>query len=382
MCSDPRKFGDVVTACRSCNECLNARKNTWVARAMAETSTSKSALIFTLTYADDTHERRKSARFFRYNDVRNFLASLRSALRYAGKSDKVRFMVVGEQGSKKGRVHWHGILWSDEDLTALGSFRFKGKIAPVEYRKRLDWSMWPHGFVQLDVANQQSIAYCLKYILKDQFSYDKGRGKLRDNVSERYASSRFRMSKRPAIGTVAFDEFWASHARKGTLPLTLSMPVDGYSGYWFFTEKFRLRAMRHVVDIVRSERDAGRVPVALYGFLSRLSDKDKELYYETIKTEAEWRQEFEQSIAEAKARAAVAAREGTLRNIRPCYRLVPCQRCVNSLSRKELRSVERIASKAVKAEGPRALRRLRETPSRYCQRREDLPANSKGLFDG
>src|SRR5690554_1488542 len=124
MCSNIIKHGDVEFACRTCNECISARKNDWVARAMAEKAVSGETIAIELTYRNSLDGTLPdAAKAFKYRDVQLFLKRLRKAYtdeyRQAG---EIRYIVVGERGSKRKRVHWHMVIFSDRPISTLGKW--------------------------------------------------------------------------------------------------------------------------------------------------------------------------------------------------------------------------------------------------------------------
>ncbi len=214
MCSDPTTRDGKTFACRTCNECISKRRVNWVARAMAEKATAKFSASLTLTYSDATQEGRDGARMFCYADIRNFLMRLRSAARYEaeihkwGFSPQVRFIVAGEQGDRNGRCHWHLILFTNFDLSAVGKFLLSGNllshrsdmISEGKRIRRLNWSLWPLGYMTFQEPDLPAFNYVLSYCLKDQFTAEKSKGTMRHAKSENFATGLFRMSKYPPIG--------------------------------------------------------------------------------------------------------------------------------------------------------------------------------------
>lgn len=102
--------------CGKCKGCARRKANSWVLRLMAEAQTARHAIVLTLTYAGDGtpgmpkgwradgHERE-----IHYRDFQLFMKRLRK--RYAKLGATVRYFVAGEYGSRKGRAHFHVILY-------------------------------------------------------------------------------------------------------------------------------------------------------------------------------------------------------------------------------------------------------------------------------
>jgi hypothetical protein len=121
-----------------------------------------------------------------------------------------RYLMTGEHGSKKGRAHWHGIVfWQErvpQTMTDYGrnSWHRAERGVPIEvpivWGERFNEPCWVHGFSHWEpVRNgheKGSIAYACKYINKD--------------VDDPHAQSKLAMSKLPPIGT----EYFVKRAHK------------------------------------------------------------------------------------------------------------------------------------------------------------------------
>jgi len=138
--------------------------NDYVGRCLAEAKVSDGVVAVTLTYRGDGLD----TVLLDYSDVQKFLKRLRKAY-------SVRYIVAGEYGAKKGRAHWHCILF------------FKGAVPPVSFDRNFMWSFWPHGFSYFQRPDYGGFAYVLKYLLKGS--------------PEGY-SKRFQLSKKPPLGLV------------------------------------------------------------------------------------------------------------------------------------------------------------------------------------
>ncbi len=274
MCTDPITLqGDVQVACRKCNACLNARKNDWVARAVAETNQQKWGGVFNLTYENEGRAA-DGGRAFRYKDVQDWLKRLREAVaeRNDGIRPEFKYMICGERGSDKGRVHWHCLVWCEQNLFAYGDWadfrhqwragflpsdgpRPEFKIQPEpdpDHRKV--WSMWPHGHVTIDNMTEASIVYATKYILKDQFNEVNSKGTARFTKSNRHGASFFRMSKKPPIGETWLLDQLDRWEQRGAVSPTLQLKVPGLTGFWWPVKRMRevlLDGLRDINERIR-----------------------------------------------------------------------------------------------------------------------------------
>lgn len=265
MCTNPITQDGVTFACRCCDECIATRRSGWIARAMAEKSGHGHTVCIALTYSEATQESRDGARMFSYHDVRLFMARIRDAARQLAKKERwnivptIRFLCAGEQGDRFGRCHWHMILYSNFDVTRLGKFMRRRKqvrcwsdmVTVGKRKRRLNWSMWPHGFITLQEPDQGGMAYVLSYCLKDQFTHEKARGTMREAGAENFATGLFRMSKRPAIGEAWLYSKLESLLQAGAVLPNTQLKIPDMSGYWHPNGSFREKLLWGLVAVNR-----------------------------------------------------------------------------------------------------------------------------------
>lgn len=360
MCSEPithvnHDTGEEVTfACRSCNQCIAARRNGWVDRGMAERACHPYSLCVTLTYNTATEENRDARRMFQYADVMAFLKRLRRAACYMAQKHKwnvvpyVRFMCAGEQGERgDNHCHWHLVLYSNFEIRGIGEFQgiVDGEKRVLSYpfdekhmmsirkrKRRLDWSLWaddkrPKGFVTLGEADLRGMHYVLSYCLKDQFASEKAEGTMREAKSEAFATGLFRMSKRPAIGEEFIVRKMEGLLAKGAVLPALMIPVPDVEYKWWPTGLMREKILWHMVAInQRIKWATGADAPQWSSLLAAVSENEKEL-------EILDGQETEKNRIERERGAALVAR---LENIRDQHYetvfrnqwFVSCQRCV------------------------------------------------------
>ncbi len=165
MCKSPVLINSMALPCHKCRDCRANRHSDLIGRCLAEQCTSSLTLAVTLTYRGFGPE----TAVLHYRHVQLFFKKLRKA-RY-----KVRYICAGEYGSKKGRAHWHVVLF------------FRGKKLPQivqapdarqgddiflprfdnDDAARYDWPHWDHGFAYFQDAGEGSFAYLMKYAMKD-----------------------------------------------------------------------------------------------------------------------------------------------------------------------------------------------------------------------
>ena len=168
MCLSPNKLKDGTSvACKGCRLCRDNRVNDLIGRCIAEQSTASKTVAVTLTYKGEGPE----TALLRYKDIQLFLANLRAR---RGGNYNVRYICAGEYGTKKGRAHWHIILF------------FYGEAPQVQFEERINWKYWPHGFSYFQNPDYSGFRYVLKYALKAQ--------------DDQGAVKALSMSKKPPLG--------------------------------------------------------------------------------------------------------------------------------------------------------------------------------------
>jgi hypothetical protein len=307
---------------------------------MAEKAMHPQTFVVALTYSDETQFTRDGARFFRYNDVRLFLADLRiSIFRQTGKVAALRFICAGEQGSKNGRCHWHVVLFSDVDLLTIGEFKAPWGVVTaykdIVAKPRVDmprlWSQWPHGFVQVQEPDEGGMHYAMSYALKDQFSTAKSKDSLRVSRSEQFATGLFRMSKSPPIGAGWIDEKIYEYYTRGQIEAKLQFNVPDMRAYWVpngLMRKRLLEGFRRVNQSLLAQH--GRPAPQWRSLVIACQENEGDLEALGVINED---QENETSI---EAQISHTAREAKQRNndrqiARRCGNTLPCLECLRGL---------------------------------------------------
>lgn len=182
MCEQPLVVNSAEVGCRKCKQCRSNYVTDWVGRCIAEGEVSVAVSSVTLTY----REAGPHTAILTYSDVQRFLRSLRRD------GFPVRYVVAGEYGTKKGRAHWHAILF------------WKARAPWHEVRKNFHQENWPHGFSFWDESNVAALKYVCKYILKP--------------TDDDYAQSEFYMSRFPPIGAEYFRRLARRYVEAGLAP--------------------------------------------------------------------------------------------------------------------------------------------------------------------
>jgi hypothetical protein len=193
MCVNPQTVNGQQTFCRECWQCRKEKLHDYIGRCIAEQEISDVTLALTLTYADpiqrfkmDYHFDEKSwegeyppeellhamypeaganTAVLVYKDFQLFLKRLRA---YDRRIERVRYIVAGEYGSKKGRAHWHTILFikgkhAEQCLKEMG----------MEINRKSRFKPWRNGHTFFQRPDVDGFRYVLKYIIKDKEQPDK-----------------------------------------------------------------------------------------------------------------------------------------------------------------------------------------------------------------
>ena len=155
-----RRLSYIEIPCGECKECKKKRKEMWRLRIENELLDSKSAIFFTGTFSDEAIENiKKQYGVKEENDIatkanRLFLERLRRKYNI-----KLTHWCITELGSKKGRIHIHGI------------FFIKGN-QDIKYIKDKIKREWDFGWNYLGYVDQErTINYITKYMLKENENF-------------------------------------------------------------------------------------------------------------------------------------------------------------------------------------------------------------------
>jgi hypothetical protein len=194
MCIAPNTLQDgQQVGCRNCWQCRQRAINDWTGRNIAESKTATASNTVTLTYGrnalnETLHER---AVILTYSDVQKYI----KLLRFHG--FPVRYFITGEFGEKKGRAHWHGMLY------------WQGVVPPLKLERNFDHDQWKHGHTFWTEPSVEAIRYCCKYVYKQI--------KVGGDLLEGHLA----MSRMPPIGFHYFDGLAARYVAQGLAPQSL-----------------------------------------------------------------------------------------------------------------------------------------------------------------
>lgn len=339
QCTNPGETKEGVRfGCRKCDACVGARIADWVARAMAERANWSHSLVLSLTYDDDAlgnaelaAEATEAAKFFMPRHIRLLLVRLRRQLAYHHKvSDAVAFLAAGEQGDRRKRNHWHVVLFTDFDLTQVGTWHAKfgeitGRpekiISPAKRGLNCKWSLWPWGYVVAQAPDEGGMRYALAYALKDQFNVENAYRTRRATKADLFPVSEFKMSKRPPIGWRFLENYLERCELEGVVPPSVSLSVPGLSYQWQprgLLRKMLLAGLADINDAIQSA--TGRNAAGWSSLVHQCRESDTDLEALRYGLVAQSREETEEAFADELAQIGVSQRDRAEQQRRRHYR--------------------------------------------------------------
>ena len=184
--------------CGQCSGCRKTKARQWAVRMVHEAQMHEDNCFITLTFNDMVlNDRDQSS--INVKDFQLFMKKLRNST-----FKKIRYYHCGEYGKKRGRPHYHAILFGyDFPDRTLFSVDKSGNKLFVSAKLQ---SLWPYGWSSIgDVtfASAQYVAkYCTKIITGDlaEDHYKTVNGK---PVTPEYCT----MSRKPGIGYTFYKKF-------------------------------------------------------------------------------------------------------------------------------------------------------------------------------
>lgn len=137
--------------CGKCHNCRINRKREWQARLLLEAATAAFSSFITLTIGVEDAKAEDYCTYLDKPTVQRFLKRLREKIR----PQTFRYLVVGEYGERRGRAHYHALVFSTAPL---------GETVVAD--------AWGLGHVDFGDVQQESIDYCLAYVLKGSSASD------------------------------------------------------------------------------------------------------------------------------------------------------------------------------------------------------------------
>lgn len=151
---------EVTVPCGQCGFCAATRRSDWAIRLMFERKLHRDSKFVTLTYADPHLKWHNGQPQLHREHVQLFLKRVRK------EGYELRYYGVGEYGSRTFRPHYHLLLFGD---------------VPEEVIRR----QWIHGQVHIGNVTEQSVMYCLSYMInKNDWRMSKGRVRVFNMMSQ------------------------------------------------------------------------------------------------------------------------------------------------------------------------------------------------------
>lgn len=156
---------DITVPCGNCAFCMATRRSDWALRIHYEHKKHLDARFITLTYANPHLKWKNGISQLCKEDLQKWLKRIRK------NGYKIRYYAVGEYGSRTYRPHYHILLF--------------GYIPEKIIRET-----WRFGQVHIGTVTQQSVMYCLGYMVNGKH-WTMTKGRQRPFCT---------MSRRPGIG--------------------------------------------------------------------------------------------------------------------------------------------------------------------------------------
>lgn len=204
--------------CRECWACRVNRQNDLIGRGMAERAYADGGVFLTLTYDDKKLHEASQKSVIHKEDFQNFMKLWR---KWVGTT---RYIAAGEYGSKKGRVHFHAVLFT------------KGYCPVYPYKERFwDDQIWPWGHMWAEPVTMKTIRYVAKYLTKQE-----------ETGSDEWVTySRF-----PLLGyDFCVETAWRA-VQKQVFPTDFNYWPPGYSGKPKLKFSFYGKAQEVILDTI------------------------------------------------------------------------------------------------------------------------------------
>lgn len=160
--------------CGLCPNCLARKQREWKARITLESHYHKFNYFVTFTLAPENVDKFCKSSNPTLPDIdkckrefRKYFDRIRKTYGYM----PFKHLIVSEKGSKKERLHFHGILFSDIPLFGEEyPLTFSWMLRHVQQWFAMNDQLskpWKHGFATIGFCEPRTISYVTKYITKD-----------------------------------------------------------------------------------------------------------------------------------------------------------------------------------------------------------------------
>lgn len=191
-----RERDTIQVPCGQCIECRIQKSRHWALRCEHELLYHKTACFLTLTYNDENLVWGYQVPTLYPKHLEKFWKRLRKYFGVPG----LRYYACGEYGDKRGRPHYHAILFG-HDFIEDRQVQKECNGYRLYTSKILD-KLWSHGQCIIGEVNFDAIAYCARYTLKKQTGRNSGVYKTL-GIEPEFA----RMSRNPGIGSKFYEQY-------------------------------------------------------------------------------------------------------------------------------------------------------------------------------
>ena len=155
------KYYEVKIPCGYCLECRLKKARDWATRCFLENKYHKESCFVTLTYNGKNLPYRDGVPSLQYEDIQNFFKRLLKKYKDLG----IKRFWCGEYGEKKGRPHYHAIIYGykPKDLKKLNRKSNRGYTV---YKSKELRSIWGKGHVVIGEVTTESAGYVARYTMK------------------------------------------------------------------------------------------------------------------------------------------------------------------------------------------------------------------------
>lgn len=148
----------VVVKCEKCIGCRLSRSRKWAVRCEHERTLHEESCFITLTYANEYLPENGSL------DKRDFQLFMKRLRKFLG-AKKIRYYMCGEYGEKRGRPHYHAIIFG-YDFRDREVAQYNPRTRRTYFTSPTLTDIWGMGHTQVGEANFETAAYCARYITK------------------------------------------------------------------------------------------------------------------------------------------------------------------------------------------------------------------------
>lgn len=194
---DKTFWREIQLPCGKCIGCRIARCKDWAARCWHESQQYQHNLFLTLSYAPEhLPVNDKGQPIVKVSDFQAFMKRFRQWQSRHG-YESCRFFHCGEFGTKRGRPHYHALMFNCF-VPDLKFYKFSKSGEPL-FRSDIIQDLWGKGIVVIGSVTFRSAGYVARYCMKKEYGNKDHRG---PGLSE-YTT----MSRRPGIGFAWFDKY-------------------------------------------------------------------------------------------------------------------------------------------------------------------------------